>query len=69
MIGAMIVKAKVRGSFDVISHDLDKFMANWADDATLIYPKPKYLTRVFKGVSPSSLILLLSPFPFQGEGD
>ena len=39
MIGAMIVKSKVRSSFDVIGqHNLDKFMASWSDNATLIYP-------------------------------
>ena len=39
MIGAIVAKRKARSGFDALSrHDLDKFLADWADDATFIYP-------------------------------
>lgn len=39
MIGAIITKAMVRKSFGNFNHrNLDKFMSNWRDDASIIYP-------------------------------
>ena len=39
MIGAIIAKSKARSGFDSLSgHNLEKFMADWADDAMFIYP-------------------------------
>ena len=39
MIGAIIAKKKARSGFDSLSrHDLDKFLADWADDAMFICP-------------------------------
>ena len=39
MIGAIITKALVRKSFGNFSRrNLDRFLANWAEDATIVYP-------------------------------
>lgn len=39
MIGAIIAKKKVRSAFDALSRqNLDAFLAQWAEDATFIYP-------------------------------
>ena len=39
MIGAIIAKRKARSGFDSLSrHDLDTFLADWAENATFIYP-------------------------------
>lgn len=39
MIGALIAKRKIRSGYNYISqHHIDKFLKNWADDATFIYP-------------------------------
>jgi ketosteroid isomerase-like protein len=39
VIGAIITKTKVRKSFGNFSQrNLEEFMANWADDAVIIYP-------------------------------
>ena len=39
MIGAIIVKKKVYSAFTSLSQrDLPTFLANWAEDATFIYP-------------------------------
>jgi ketosteroid isomerase-like protein len=39
MIGAVIAKKRAYSGFDALNrHDLTEFMANWADDGTLIFP-------------------------------
>jgi len=39
MIGALIAKRKVRSAFDSLNRrDLLKFLANWREDATFIFP-------------------------------
>ncbi len=39
MIGAVIAKRRAYSGFDALNrHDLTEFMANWADDGTLIFP-------------------------------
>lgn len=39
MIGTLIAKSKIRSGFNSLSnHDIDKFVADWRDDATFIYP-------------------------------
>lgn len=39
MIGALIAKRKVASGFESINRrDLDAFLANWADDATFVFP-------------------------------
>ena len=41
MIGAIIAKKKARSAFESLSrHDLDAFLAGWAEDATLVHPSP-----------------------------
>ena len=39
MIGAIIAKKKARSGFDALSrHDIDAFLAHWAEDGIFIYP-------------------------------
>lgn len=39
MLGVLITKIKVRQGFRQFSnHELEKFLANWRDDAYLVYP-------------------------------
>lgn len=41
MIGAMMAKKKVCRAFDALSRqDLDAFLANWSENATLVRPSP-----------------------------
>lgn len=50
MIGATIAKKKVRSAFESITrHDLDAFLANWAEDATFIYPGSQAISGEVKG--------------------
>ena len=50
MIGAIIAKSKARSGFDSLSgHNLEKFMADWADDATFIYPGNLSISGEIKG--------------------
>ena len=50
MIGAIIATSKARSGFDSLSgHNLEKFMADWADDAMFIYPGNLSISGEIKG--------------------
>jgi ketosteroid isomerase-like protein len=50
MIGALIAKSKVTSSYDLLnSRDIKKFLANWHDDATWIYPGNVSASGEFRG--------------------
>ena len=50
MIGAIIARRKLSSAFDALNnHDLDKFLADWADDAIFIYPGEVSVGGEFKG--------------------
>ena len=50
MIGAIIAKRKLRSAFDALNnHDLDKFLADWSDEATFIYPGDVSVSGEYKG--------------------
>ena len=50
MIGAIIAKSKARAGFDSLSgHNLEKFMVDWADDATFICPGNLSISGEIKG--------------------
>jgi len=50
MIGAIIAKRKLNSAFDALNNrDVDKFLANWADEATFIFPGYVSVGGEFKG--------------------
>jgi ketosteroid isomerase-like protein len=50
MIGALIAKSKVTSSYDLLNNrDINKFLANWHDDATWVYPGSLSVSGEFKG--------------------
>ncbi|OGO03122.1 MAG: hypothetical protein A2Y91_03815 [Chloroflexi bacterium RBG_13_54_8] len=50
MIGAIIAKKRARSAFDSLSrHDPDTFLANWANNATFVYPTNLRVGGVIKG--------------------
>ncbi|MBT8351627.1 MAG: nuclear transport factor 2 family protein [Deltaproteobacteria bacterium] len=50
MIGALIAKSKVTNSYDLLNNrDIKRFLANWHDDATWVYPGNLYVSGEFKG--------------------
>jgi len=50
MIGALIAKSKVTSSYDLLNNgDIKKFLANWHDDATWVYPGNLSVSGEFKG--------------------
>ena len=50
MIGAIIAKRKARSGFDSLSqHDLDAFLAHWAEEATFVYPGNLSVSGEMKG--------------------
>lgn len=50
MIGAMIAKSKVTSSYDLLNNrDIKRFLANWHDDATWVYPGNISVSGEFKG--------------------
>lgn len=50
MIGALIAKSKVTSSYDLLNNrDIKRFLANWHDDATWVYPGNLSVSGEFKG--------------------
>lgn len=50
MIGALIAKSKVTSSYDLLnSRDITKFLANWHDESTFVYPGNISASGEFKG--------------------
>ena len=50
MIGTFIAKRKIRSGFNYLSkHDIDKFLTDWAEDATFIYPGNISVSGEFQG--------------------
>jgi len=50
MIGAIIAKKKARSGFDSISrHELDTLLADWAEDASFVYPGSLSVSGEMKG--------------------
>jgi ketosteroid isomerase-like protein len=50
MIGALIAKSKVTSSYDLLNNrDIKRFLANWHDDATWIFPGGVSVGGEFKG--------------------
>ena len=50
MIGTIIAKSKIRSGFNSLNqHDMDTFLAAWADDATFIYPGNLSVSGEIKG--------------------
>jgi ketosteroid isomerase-like protein len=50
MIGALIAKSKVTSSYDLLNRrDLTRFLANWQDEATFVYPGDISPSGEFKG--------------------
>ena len=50
MIGALIAKSKVTSSYDLLNgRDIKKFLANWHDEATFVYPGNISASGEFKG--------------------
>ena len=50
MIGALIAKSKVTSSYDLLnSRDITKFLANWHDESTFVYPGSISASGEFKG--------------------
>ena len=50
MIGTLIARSKIRSGFNSLNqHDMDTFLAAWADDATFIYPGNLSVSGEIKG--------------------
>lgn len=50
MIGTFIARSKIRSGFNSLNqHDMDTFLAAWADDATFIYPGNLSVSGEIKG--------------------
>jgi len=50
MIGAIVVKKKIRASFDCLNHrDLDGFLVNWAEETQFVYPGNIPVSGEFEG--------------------
>jgi len=50
MIGTLVAKSKVRTAFNHLNNrNVAKFMADWAEDATFIYPGDISVSGEFKG--------------------
>jgi ketosteroid isomerase-like protein len=50
MIGALIAKSKVTSSYDLLNRrDLTRFLANWHDEATIVFPGGISSSGEFKG--------------------
>ncbi len=52
MIGALVARKALAGSFDALNrHDLAKFMSAWRDDAVFVYPGEIPASGTFQGKS------------------
>ncbi len=52
MIGALIARKAIAGSFDALNrHDLTKFMSSWRDDGVFVYPGEISSSGTFRGKS------------------
>ena len=50
MIGTIIAKSKIRSGFSSLNnHDIDRFIADWREDATFIYPGNMSVSGEIKG--------------------
>jgi ketosteroid isomerase-like protein len=50
MIGALIAKAKITSSYDLLNNrDINRFLANWHDNAIWIYPGNISVSGEFRG--------------------
>ena len=52
MIGALIARRAIAGSFEALNrHDLARFMSAWREDGTFVYPGEISASGTFKGKS------------------